>query len=168
MTVGYSVSNPGTENLYFSIGAHPAFNCPLHADEKRSDYDLVFEKLESIESQLIESGIRTGDTKPVLNNQTTLKITDDLFEEDALILEDLKSDSITIQKGEKPILTMHFKGFPYFGIWSKNEQSPFVCLEPWFGIADHQDHDHDYKKKEGVICLESGEDFQCNYSLIIY
>jgi len=118
--VQYRVINIESGDLPFSIGAHPAFNCPLLPGEQRSDYSLVFEAKEHVERQLINGGTRNGKTRQVLTNENVLQITDDLFAEDALIFEGLESDVITIQKGEAPILSMNFEGFPYFGIWSKN------------------------------------------------
>jgi len=168
LKVQYHVINVGVGDLIFSIGAHPAFNCPLLPGEKRSDYSLVFEKNEHVERQLIDGGTRNGKTRPVLTDEKILHITDDLFDEDALIFEGLKSDVITIQKGETPILSMNFEGYPYFGIWSKNDSSPFVCLEPWFGIADHQEHNQVLEEKEGVIRLQPEENFQCNYEIIVH
>ncbi len=35
------VVNPSDEDIYFSIGGHPAFACPLDTNEKQSDYSFV-------------------------------------------------------------------------------------------------------------------------------
>ena len=38
----WNVENPSEETLYFSIGAHPAFNCPIHGEEKKAGYSMYF------------------------------------------------------------------------------------------------------------------------------
>ena len=168
LTLNYEVQNTGNEELLFSIGAHPAFNCPLYPSEKRSDYSLVFEKKEVQKRQLLESGTRTGETRLVLEDEDVLSISDELFEEDALVFQGLRSKEITLQRKSEPVLTMEFEGFPYFGIWSKSSASPFICLEPWYGIADHMNHNHVLAEKEGIIALASGDTFECAFKLTIH
>ena len=168
LIVRYIVENTDSKSLLFSIGAHPAFNCPLFPNDQKSDYSVVFEANETQETQLLVSGTRSGESSPILNEEKTLRISDDLFDQDALILSNLKSERISIHKGDSPLLTMEFKGFPYFGIWSKSATSPFVCLEPWHGIADHIDHNHELAEKEGIISLAPKETFQTEYKLIVH
>lgn len=168
LIVFYRITNPANNPMYFSIGGHPAFNCPLHKGEKRSDYQLVFEKKEKVATQRLTNGNRNGINVPILKNEKTLPITDTLFDEDALIFDTLKSSKVHLQKGVKKILSFDFKGFPYLGIWSKNQASPFVCIEPWYGIADTTTHNQQLKEKEGIIELGGKKNFDCYYSITIY
>ena len=166
--VVYEVHNPSEQPMYFSIGGHPAFRCPLNADEQRSDYQLVFQHKETAHTQRLDGGIRNGKTELVLANEKNLPITDHLFEEDALVFADLASEKVTLQKGEKQVLTFDFKDFPYLGIWSKNQKSPFVCIEPWFGVADDVKHNQQFSQKEGVLELGAGKTFDSVYTIAIH
>ena len=168
LMVAYEVFNPSEAAMYFSIGGHPAFRCPLNQVEKRSDYQLVFQYPEIAATQRLDNGIRNGKKDLILDNENTLPLTDTLFDEDALVFEKLASETVSLQKGDTPIFTFNFKGFPYLGIWSKNRQSPFVCIEPWFGVADHQSHNQQFAQKEGVIKLGGGESFESIYSVEIH
>ena len=165
--IRYEVKNRDHNPLYFSIGAHPAFNCPLREGEKRSDYQFVFEKEETFARHEIRNGLRTGGVEVALESTRILPIADDLFEKDAWVLAGLKSSSIGIQKGEERILTFQFSGFPYLGLWSKSKDSPFVCIEPWFGMADLFEHNQELVDKEGLVVLEDMGEFSCNYSIEI-
>lgn len=166
--ITYRVYNQDSKKIHFSLGAHPAFKCPLQKGETRSNYQLVFEKIETAHRHLIESGLRTGATELVLDQEKVLPITDDLFEQDALIFKDLASDFITLEhKNGKQVLKFGFEGFPYLGIWSKNSDAPFICLEPWFGVADHMNWKGDFSQKEGVVELGKGEVFECVHSVEI-
>ena len=168
LMVAYEVFNPSEAAMYFSIGGHPAFRCPLNQVEKRSYYQLVFQYPEIAATQRLDNGIRNGKKDLILDNENTLPLTDTLFDEDALVFEKLASETVSLQKGDTPIFTFNFKGFPYLGIWSKNRQSPFVCIEPWFGVADHQSHNQQFAQKEGVIKLGGGESFESIYSVEIH
>ena len=168
LMVAYEVFNPAETAMYFSIGGHPAFRCPLNSGEKRSDYQLVFQQKETAATQRLDNGIRNGKVALILDNEKNLPITDTLFEEDALVFTKLASEKVSLQKGETPIFTFNFKDFPYLGIWSKNRTSPFVCIEPWFGVADHQSHNQQLAQKEGMIKLKGGESFESLYSVEIH
>jgi len=168
LIVFYRIINPTKEVLYFSIGGHPAFNCPLMKGEKRSDYQLVFDKKETAATQRLTAGIRNGIQVPILKGKKKLPITDNLFVEDALVFQNLHSDKVSLQKGKEKILSFDFKSFPYLGIWSKNEDSPFVCIEPWYGVADKQEHNQELKDKEGILRLEGKSSFDCYYVITIH
>lgn len=168
LMVAYEVFNPSATAMYFSIGGHPAFRCPVHAGEKRSDYQLVFQQKEIAATQRLDNGIRNGKEALILDKENRLPITDTLFDEDALVFTKLASEKVSLQKGETPIFTFNFKDFPYVGIWSKNRTSPFICIEPWFGVADHQSHNQQLTQKEGMIKLDGGESFDSIYSVEVH
>lgn len=164
----YSVVNTYMTPLYFSIGGHPGFSCPLQEGEQRSDYKLVFSEPETQNTQLIIDGLRDGKVEQVLNNETTIPLTDELFDNDALIFQNLNSNEISLQKEDAKVLSFDFTGFPYLGIWSKNRKSPFVCIEPWYGVADVLSHNQEITEKEGVMCLQPMESFECSFSFTLH
>ena len=165
----YEVENLDDQPIYFSLGAHPAFNVPLKKDEKRSDYFLEFEKDESVETLELTEGFLNGNSRDVFDRKNTIQITDDLFDKDALIFKDLESSYLTLKNSkDEKVWTFTFEDFPYLGIWSKNEASPFVCIEPWFGVADEVNANWDFRNKEGVVELGIGKKFSCKHSVIIH
>jgi galactose mutarotase-like enzyme len=44
------------------------------------------------------------------------------------------------------------------GIWAK-PNAPFVCIEPWCGIADFETSNGAIEDKEGIQILRAGEEF---------
>lgn len=166
--VSYEVKNCDDNTIWFSLGAHPAFNCPLNKDEKYSDYYLEFEKEETISTKLLDNGLRNGKETPVLVNQKTIPLNKELFDEDALIFDGLRSSSIALKSYKSSnCIKMDFAGFPYLGIWSKKGGSPFVCIEPWLGIADTVGYEGNFKDKMGMRSLSKGKSFKAEYSLEI-
>ena len=64
-------------------------------------------------------------------------------------------------------LRMAFDGFPYFGIWAA-KNAPFVCLEPWCGIADSVNTSQELTEKEGINALTSGENFERTWHVAFF
>ncbi|MCR9249844.1 MAG: aldose 1-epimerase family protein [bacterium] len=167
LITAYKVTNADNTEIYFSIGAHPAFNCPHLPGKKRSDYSLLFNQFESASKHLLDNGLFNGETKLSLDNQKALYISDDLFDEDALVFKGMKSNAVILNDGDHNVFEFKFENFPYLGIWSKSSESPFVCIEPWFGLADSVDHDQNYQTKEGINKLDIRKSFECQYSVRI-
>ncbi|MEQ9301620.1 MAG: aldose 1-epimerase family protein [Cyclobacteriaceae bacterium] len=165
--VGYQVSNPSNQTLYFSIGGHPAFNCPLAPGKQRSNYSLNFNQIENTEVHYLTDGLFAGATEPFEGDVLTLP--ENRFDRDALVFKSLRSASVSLMDNDqKTRLTFDYDGFPYLGIWSKNRSSNFVCIEPWFGIADQADHDGDITKKEGIMVIDGKAQFDCTYLITTF
>lgn len=155
LSLEYKVKNMGDSEMYFSIGAHPAFN--LSGDFE--NYTLEFEQSEKFERYLLKSGLRTMEKSELKMNENKLALKKEYFEEDAIVLKGMKSNSITILDQESnKLLSLHAENYPYYGIWSKSPY-PFICLEPWEGIADHTNTQGVLDEKEGIIKLDSSEVF---------
>ncbi|WP_346355330.1 aldose 1-epimerase family protein [Azotosporobacter soli] len=167
INVAYRVENKMDTEMFFSIGAHPAFNCPLVSGETFADYYLEFEKMETIGNYLLEHGLLRLETKPLLKNEAVIGLNYPLFANDALVFKGLQSRVVSLKsrKSDKSVKVM-FEGFPYLGIWSK-EAAPFICLEPWYGVADLADEERAFEKKEGMQKLAAHETFRAAYRIEI-
>ena len=161
LIVSYKVINTSEENIYFSIGAHPAFNI------SSGDF-LEFENINSVQRYFLnDKGLLYKDEKfDFLENRLILD--EVIFKNDALIFNDLNITSVNLRdKNQRKILTVEFKDFPYLGIWSKPNLAPFVCIEPWFGVADEEDSNQILEDKRGIEVLQKNEVFACSYIIEI-
>lgn len=161
----YTVKNLDDKTMYFSVGGHPAFKCPVFNDEHYDDYVLEFEHAENSKTHLInmKNGLISNKTKLIFNNTKQLPLTHELFNDDALIFKDLKSKKVTLKsKKHGNILTVSYHDFEYLGIWAKPTGN-YVCIEPWLGIADNEDTDQEFTNKEGILRLGAGETFEVGY-----
>lgn len=168
LSIKYIVKNPSEETLWFSIGGHPAFKCPIEESLNYEDYYLEFDENENLERWPLNNVGLVLD-KPIVISKNTriLPLKKELFHQDALVLKHLNSDSIVLKSDKNhKHLKFTFKNFPYFGIWAA-KNADFVCLEPWCGIADSADTNQDFKTKEGTIELESGRFFEREYTIEI-
>jgi len=160
----HQVTNTGSEPLYFSVGGHPAFRCPIHPEEAYDDYYLEFEEKENSSTWLLhEDGTILNQTSPVFHDTNILPISHELFSKDALVFKDMKSRKVTLKsKKSKEALSVTYRDFPYLGIWAKTN-GDFVCIEPWLGIADRFDTDQRFENKEGILQLAAGALFEAEY-----
>ncbi len=171
LTTEYTVENPSTtKDLYFSIGAHPAFRCPFEEGQKRSDYQLVFDKKIAPKGQINNKGLFEGDTLSVFNEKGIITISDSLFDHDSFAFNPNPFSKVAFvhKPTQKKYLSVSFKNFPYLGVWSKKNAAPFVCIEPWHGIADRKNHNKDFTQKEGVEKLVPQGVFSCSFTIEIY
>ncbi|WP_299779821.1 aldose 1-epimerase family protein [uncultured Formosa sp.] len=167
--VTHIVENLDNKTLYFSVGGHPAFKCPVYENEDYTDYYLEFEQKETSESYALnmDLGLVSNKTFSVITKESTIPLHYDLFNEDALIFKDLKSRKVALKsKTNGTILTVDYPDFPYLGIWAKPHAN-YVCIEPWLGIADNESHNQDFKTKEGIQTLEAKQTFKAAYTIEI-
>ncbi|WPR71949.1 aldose 1-epimerase family protein [Flavobacterium sp. NG2] len=162
----YTVKNPSdTEELYFSIGAHPAFNCPFERDQKREEYELVFDKQIKPEYYSNVDGLYEGDSFSVFDKKGIMPLPKTIFDRGSLTFNPNPFSKVTFvhKPTQKKYLSLTFKNFPYLGIWSINDSSPFVCIEPWHGIADLKTHNKDFTQKKGIEKLAPNKSFSCSF-----
>lgn len=167
VTIAWEITNIDDRSMHFSVGAHPAFNVPYNGADSLLDYYLEFEAPEKIEEYILHPPFIDG--KNIINKPEKLFLSPDLFRNDALVYGLV--DKITIASNTSDMkININFKGFPYVGVWSpyyeqKNAIAPFVCIEPWFGIADPTDSNRMFKLKPGINKLEPKKIFEVSYTI---
>ena len=167
LTVRWDVRNPATDQpLLFSIGAHPAVRCPLLPGEVFEDYYFQFDHPVTLERHLLQGGLLTGETAPVLSEGKELPLTYELFADDALVFKHYDFTRLTLRSRKSAhFVRFQFDGFPYLGLWTKGSGAGFVCVEPWHGIASSSGAPGDLRDKEGILTLEPGQVFSAAYSI---
>lgn len=165
----WEVRNPSEEkDLYFSIGAHPAFLCPPCGGGMDGCY-LGFDLPGDLSYRLLNSqGLVTQQTHTLPLQNGLFCLYPGLFDRDALIVEGKQTGRVWLADGEKkPFVTVEFNA-PLFGIWSPaGKNAPFVCIEPWYGRCDAEDFSGDLTQREYGSRVSPGQIFQENYCIQI-
>ncbi|MES2775142.1 MAG: aldose 1-epimerase family protein [Bacteroidota bacterium] len=165
ITCTYEVLNPADTDMLFSVGAHPAFAVPMTADSRYEDYFLQFVETETLKRYKLENGLIGSQTEMVAAENGLLPLTPSLFYEDAIVLKNLQSSCIVLaSEAHHHGLHFCFGDFPFFGIWAAKD-APFLCLEPWCGIADNATHNQKLADKEGIINLAPNASWQRSWSV---
>ena len=170
VNVEWKVENPNEEEMYFSIGGHPAFNCDLDT------YTLRFEK-DNQPNAKITANIIADDGSGCLGDEQkqfelengVLGMSDELFSRDALIIEDRQSDKVTLidDKGQD-VLAVKFDA-PLFGVWSPvGKHAPFVCIEPWYGRCDRVGFNQKLEEREYGNTLSITDIFQVSFDIQVF
>ena len=162
LKIAYQVINNGNSKMPFSIGAHPAFAL----SGKFENYSIQFNKEEFLKYYLLENDLVSNQTKKLETQELQVSLTYDLFKNDALIFKTLKSKSVTILEDNNPVLRVNFEDFPSLGIWTKMN-APFLCIEPWFGYSDTNEHSGNLFEKEGIQILKENGTFRSEFSIEI-
>jgi len=154
LKINYTVKSD--EEILFSLGAHPAFLLKAPIDESFFSFDKV-ENQDAIGLNLEYGCI--CDVKDFRLDSNTLHLEKNIFSKDALIFKNLNSKNVSMNNTKnKKSVQMNFDGFEYLAFWAPVD-APFVCIEPWCGIADDVNTNHQFEEKISIIKLQKDEVF---------
>ncbi|AWM14590.1 aldose epimerase [Flavobacterium sediminis] len=162
LEITFEIINKNSFEMPFSIGAHPAFRL----ENPVENYSLQFEKEDLFKSDHLTHENFDGSFSIIESKNGEILLSDTLFENDALVFKNLKSNYLFLAEHNKPVLKFYFQDFPFLGIWKKIK-APFLCLEPWQGLADHTNHNGNFLEKEGVIILQPNSSKKLGYKIEI-
>ena len=164
LTVNYKVENHSEKEMFFSLGAHPGFAIDTKNGLNYNDYELVFSEDETLTIHPLVNNLISEQTKSINLNHKTLPLTYELFAKDAVVTTTMKSKGLILKnhKNQEQVI-FRFENFPYFGIWAA-KNADFVCLEPWQGIADFENHNQNLTEKFGILKLGNNQIWEANWS----
>ena len=166
--VMWRVTNLSEEPLYFSIGGHPAFLCEKREAEKTTCY-LKFAGVKELSARKLENGLASDTVVGIpLEEGGYLPVTEELFADDALIMEDRQTGEVSLCGEDKvPYLTVKFDA-PLFGVWSPvGKNAPFICIEPWYGRCDSVHFNGSLEEREWGSELLPNASFQTAYTVSV-
>lgn len=172
LTVAWKIQNLRNEKMYYSIGAHPAFQVD---SAQKQQYRVQF-NANSGQKELryiyIDPKTAGADWENVqtlaLDADQAVLAEDSLFERDALIFDDAQIEKASIlDPSGNAIVTVDCKGFPSFGLWSPAPGAGFICLEPWCGRVDNNGFTGDLSEKYEEQCLEAAGEKNITYTITV-
>lgn len=161
LKVTYNVRNKTDGEMLFTVGAHEAYSCPEGIEE----YDVIFEKYETLNSHFVDGNLISDKTVPVLENKNILPLKKKTFEAGALIFFDIVSRKVTLKQrtGNRKI-EISFPSHDFFLIWTKPEGN-YICLEPCCGVGDIVGSDYNFSNKKGMIKLNKAEEYSATHTI---
>ena len=164
LSVKYSVTNPSDGEILFSFGSHEAYACP----DGIENYEIEFEKEETLDSLSIVDNLLTGESVPIMKNKTTLPLDYKYFEIDALCFKDIKSRKVSLNhKLSDRKTVIEFDDFEYFLLWTK-PKAGYLCIELNAGIDDIVGSSYELSEKAGIIRLNGKETIELNHVISFY
>lgn len=164
----FSVVNKSDETMIFGVGGHPGFNLPVNNGEEKEDY--YFDMHPSIARVKIplKGAYLDWNNRSLASTDSFIGLSDELFKDDALIYELHGHDNKVSLRTDKSKFHINVwtRNAPYVGIWSQYPKTAnYVCIEPWWGIADREDADGELEHKYGMNHLEPGKEYQAGFSI---
>ena len=167
ITTRYEVENTDKKNMYFSLGAHTAYRCPVTPQGEFSGMELRFPTEKPLKHFLFDGEFITERQAELPVEKGVLPLKQALFSKGVLAFK--HPGIIEVELVQKEIgkgVQVDFKGFPYLGVWTKAEGAPFVCIEPWHGVTDGEARTA-FEEKEGLCELAEGKRFSASYTITI-
>lgn len=168
----WKVTNPGDTEMFFQIGAHPAFNYPGYDPDAVDRGVVAFDRNDNLQ----RSGFKgKGCVDPQarfpipLSDDGMLRLKRDTFDDiDTLMLENDQVHKVVFLKNDSsPYLTVTFDA-PVVAIWSPPKRNaPFFCIEPWYGRCDRADFTGEFKDRDWVNALAPGAIFSASYTITL-
>ena len=166
VTAENTVTNTGDDDMYFYLGAHPAFNCPLDDGTSFDDYYAEFDENEHITQQI------GGKQVILVENGRTLAITRSLFDNDSIPIEYPNSKAISLKsKKSAHYVRLEYPDSDCITVWSPtaDDNAAFVCLEPWTSVPTFYDDDFEaIEDKPHAVKLSAGETYTYHYNIKLY
>jgi galactose mutarotase-like enzyme len=156
LAVTSSVRNVGQEAMPASIGYHPGFRWPLPYGEPRAAHFIEFADDEGPSIRRLDAGgLLSPQRHPTPVSHRRLALDDALFRDDVVIFDQIRSRSVSYGADKGPRIRVSYPDARYLGVWTK-PGAPFICIEPWQGIADEAGFTGDFGSKLGVFTLAPG------------
>jgi galactose mutarotase-like enzyme len=155
----YTVKNTGTTQMPFSTGSHYTYRIPVSNSEIFDDYEFVFSKVQKASRFIIENGQITGKSTDFFMGRDRIPLKG-LFGKGSVTLDctELTDSQVSLLNRKTGThTTVQFDGYHFCVLWAPKDQSPFVCIEPWTGIAHTNANDINICSKLGMVLLNPGE-----------
>lgn len=167
--VNWIVENRNEGDMYFQIGAHPAFNYRDFDEDAEIQGYMKFDRDGKMLLTTLEcGGYAARERREIEVASGGIAINKETFAGDALVFEkQLKRVALCDKKGDSYV-EVEFDA-PVVGLWSpaKMGYAPFMCIEPWYGRCDDSNFEGDYNEKPYINCLKEGELFHSMYKIIL-
>lgn len=155
----FYVHNDGSEPLYYCLGAHPGFYCPIVLGETGDDYELCFDRPQKLNRMELEENTRllTGNQRLYLDNETTIALNDHFFDNGPLLFGGMDAQTLTLRSRRSGrFVELGVQGFESLCLWGAPTRMSLICIEPWCGTSDRADTDHIWERKPGIRCTAPG------------
>lgn len=156
LRIDITVTNDDDRDMPASFGFHPAFAWPLPGGGAAADHRILFEKDEpGALTALAPGGGLSPEPRPSPVKGRELLLGDADFSRDALIWQGLQSRALRYENAQGPAIDIAFDA-DMLGLWTK-PGARFLCIEPWYGIADPVGFTGEIWDKPGMLRFTPGQ-----------
>lgn len=161
LQVNYSIQNHGQELMPFAIGGHPGFVF----DYQQPQAQLIIENPQQVQRLQFTDNNLIDQTQLQAVSTREIALNSESFDHDAWVYQSHGMNSYSIGTPDHYQIKMTTNS-PYFGVWSAYpKKGKFICLEPWWGLADTEDSDGQIFHKFGINQLQPQQLFNASWQV---
>ncbi len=156
LKVENTVENEGAEPMYYSIGFHPGFSCPMVEGERAEDYRFRFEKPMTAHRRTLREALAAETIPAYWDALTELPVKEGMFDGGSFTMTEPTCRTVRLESMVSGrFAEVDLGDYPNLVVWApKYEPITNICIEPWFGIPDTEDTDHQVEHKAFTVCLK--------------
>jgi len=155
LEVANTVRNEGGTPLYYSIGFHPGFSCPIVEGEQAEDCRFRFERPMTADRLTLRDALAAETIPAYWDHLTELPVEEGMFDGGSFTMTEPTCRTVRMEsRVSGRFVEVSLGDYPNLVLWApKYQPISNICIEPWFGIPDAEDTDHRVEKKAYTICL---------------
>lgn len=163
-----TVENTDTKDLYFSIGAHPGFNVPLHEIENFDDYYLEFDHEKPIELIVMDL-FYLDKTEPYpLKDGKIIELNYDLLRTSSKFFTNMCGCVTLKSKKSNSFIRVEYPNFTNLGLWhAPGLNAPYICIEPWTSLPSYNGRIDDLETKNQMTRLSPAKVYSIDFNIVI-
>jgi galactose mutarotase-like enzyme len=156
LNIEASVTNTGTNAMYYGFGFHPAFNAPMTSGQF-SDCYLSFPNTVGLEEQIVAPSKQVLDKRIAFQiEDKKLHLTYELFDNDARILYGTGGLVKLEERASNHSVTITYEDIPQLVIWQRPKtKGKTICLEPCTSLPAFEGKTTELTEKKDLIRLEA-------------
>jgi galactose mutarotase-like enzyme len=166
----YRVKNCDDKELYFSVGGHPRYACPIGGEGRFEDYYFEFAQSESTKNIVKSFGPIEPIEECLGGDGKSLRLDYSMFTKGCFCFHPFNSDHL-ILKSEKTErrLKMSFNGMSHLQFWT-SQGNEFIAIEPWYGSITSipaKSIESIWKERPGTLHIAPGDEYRTAYDVTI-
>lgn len=164
----WEVINTDSREIFFQIGAHPAFFYPNYEEDGERGYFRFNVNDRFSYLKIGEKACASLVEHEQKLDGHDLKLDVHTFDIDTFIVHKSQLTKVSLLDREKsPYLSLEFDA-PVTGLWSPpKKDAPFVCIEPWYGRCDRENFNGEFKDRNYINSLMPDKTFEASYTISI-
>lgn len=170
LSVTFTVTNCGDDEMYYSVGGHPGFLVPPHGDGEFSDWYLQFNEEEPLMQAMLDGMFMSRRVEPCRFAQgNKIPLYHEMFDDDAFILTGLKNRSFRLCSDRSDhSVSVKCDDFQYCAFWqATGSGAEYLCVEPWNGLPSNADDPEELTIKRDMHRLAPNASESCEMSFVL-
>ena len=169
LTVSSGVTNEGPEPIFFSLGFHPGFACPLRPGERAEDYFFSFGGPINADRVILEDALVSGTVPGFWSGETRIPVREGMFDGGSFTMVKPSRKTIRMESARTgKFVELCLGDYPNLVLWApKNKPITNICIEPWYGLPDSLHGDSRQETKPYVIRLAAQETAKLSFTVTV-